>query len=116
VETPRPVLGALRLSTGDVVTLDRGVVLGRAPEAGDGERPHLVKVLSPSGDISRVHLEVVLEGWHVLVRDLGSTNGSTVSVPGEAPVRVRAHELVAIEPGTEVSLADEVSFRFEVTP
>jgi hypothetical protein len=116
VETPRPVLGALRLSTGDVVTLDRGVVLGRAPEAGDGERPHLVKVLSPSGDISRVHLEVVLEGWHVLVRDLGSTNGSTVTVPGEAPMRVRAHELVAIEPGTEVSLADEVSFRFEVTP
>ena len=65
--TPRPPLGVLRLSTGDVVTLDRGVLLGRAPQVNDGacqptERPHVVRVPSPERDISRNHVEVVARG------------------------------------------------------
>ena len=39
-------------------------------------RPHLVRLASAENDISRNHAEVILEGWHVLVRDLGSTNGT----------------------------------------
>ena len=115
---PRPSLGVLRLSSGDVVTLDRSVLLGRSPKPGDGlaasDRPHVVKVPSPERDVSRNHLEVVLEGWHVLVRDLGTTNGSTVTLPGRGPVRVRAHDQQVLEPGSVVSMADEVSFTFEV--
>jgi hypothetical protein len=118
--TPRPPLGLLRLSTGDVVTLDRSVLLGRAPKLGEGlavtDRPHVVKVPSPERDVSRNHLEVVLEGWHVLVRDLGTTNGTTVALPGESPVRLRSNDQQALEPGSRVSMADEVSFTFEVVP
>ena len=114
----RPPLGFLRLTSGDVVTLDRGVILGRAPkpplDVPAAFRPHVVRVASPRKDVSRTHLEVVLDGWHVLVRDLDATNGSTVTIPGRPPVRLRADEQQVIEPGTRISLADEVELTFEV--
>ena len=115
--TPRPALGQLRLSTGDVVTLDRGVLIGRAPRAADtgAGSPHLVRISSPDNEISRNHVEIVLDGWHVLVRDLGSTNGTTVALPGSSPIRVRPGDQQTIEPGTTITLADQVSMVFEVT-
>ena len=110
--TPRPSLGVLRISTGGSVPLDRGVLLGRAPRVNEelpaNQRPHLLRVGGADRDISRNHAEVVLEGWHVLVRDLGSTNGTTVTLPGQEPVRLRPTEDQGIEPGTVVTLADEV--------
>ncbi|KRE56064.1 FHA domain-containing protein [Phycicoccus sp. Soil748] len=117
-QTPRPPLGTIRLSTGDVVTLDRGVLLGRAPKVNadlpPAQRPHLVRVVSRENDISRNHVEIVLEGWHVLVRDLGSTNGTTVTLPGQQAVRLRPSDSQVIEPGTVVGLADEATFTYEV--
>jgi hypothetical protein len=113
----RPPLGLVRLSTGDVVPLDRGVIMGRNPRTVDGNdvgRPHLVRLPSPDNDVSRTHVEVRLEDWHVLVVDLGSTNGTTVTNPGQAPIRLRAHEPMPLEPNAEVNLADEIVFRYEV--
>jgi FHA domain len=117
VTVPRPVLGALRLSTGDVITLDRGVVMGRNPRTDfDGEeRPHIVKVPSGDGEISRTHLQVSLDGWHVLVTDLKSTNGTLVALPGRDPERLRPGEPFPIQPGTVVTLADDIYFRYEAT-
>jgi hypothetical protein len=116
--TPRPSLGVLRISTGGSVPLDRGVLLGRAPRVNEelpaNQRPHLVRVGGVDRDISRNHAEIVLEGWHVLVRDLGSTNGTTVTLPGQEPVRLRPTEDQGIEPGTVVTLADEVELTYEV--
>lgn len=116
-QTTRPALGQLRMSTGDVVTLDRGVLIGRAPRAVESgpSSPHLVRISSPDNEISRNHVEIVLDGWHVLVRDLGSTNGTTVALPGSSPVRVRPGDQQTIEPGTTITLADQVSMVFEVT-
>ncbi|WP_141847894.1 FHA domain-containing protein [Lapillicoccus jejuensis] len=117
VRIARPPLGVLRLSSGDTVTLDRGVLLGRAPRTPDvpaGDRPHVVKVASPRKDVSRTHLEVTLDEWQVLVRDLQTTNGTTVALPGQAPVLLRSDEPRLIEPGTRISLADEVEVTFEV--
>lgn len=118
VPTPRPPLGVLRLSTGGSVLLDRGVLLGRAPRVDAdqpaGLRPHVLRVGGPDRDISRNHAELVLEGWRVLVRDLGSTNGTTVTRPGQQPVRLRPGEPQEIEPGTVLSLADEVVISYEV--
>jgi hypothetical protein len=75
------------------------VLLGRAPkvnaELSAAERPHLVRVTSPQNDISRNHVEIVLEGWHVLIRDLGSTNGTTVALPGQHPAGHPADRRVA---------------------
>ncbi len=119
VEIPRPPLGVLRLSNGDTVVLDRGCILGRNPRvpAGhSGEQPNLVKLIDPDKDISGQHLEVRLEYWHVAVKDLGSTNGTQVVLPGENPVTLRPNDPVMIEPGSKVILAGVFSFTFEVTP
>ncbi len=118
ISVPRPTLGVLRLSTGDVVPLDRSVIMGRNPrvdDAIDAERPHIVRLPSPGHDISRTHVEIRLDGWHVLLTDLNSVNGTIVTPPWQEPQRLRANESVPIEPGTVVSLADEVTFRYEVT-
>jgi hypothetical protein len=114
---PRPPLGVLELSSGTTVRLDRDVVLGRAPSVGAAtplESVHLVRVPSPNNDISRNHARVSLEGWQVLVTDLGSTNGTTLRVPGaDEPVQLRPHDAVPIVPGTVLALADEVEIRFD---
>ena len=115
---PRPSLGVLRLSTGDTVPLDRDIVLGRAPFHADenaASRPHLVQLASPGNDISRSHVRVSLENWFVQVTDLGSTNGTVVTLPGQPPVRLRPHDPFTILPGTSVSIADEITLRYEAS-
>ena len=115
---PRPPLGVLKLSTGDTVPLDRDVVLGRAPFHADenaASRPHLVQLASPGNDISRSHVRVNLENWFVQVTDLGSTNGTVVTLPDQAPVRLRPHDPFTIVPGTTVNIADEVTLRFDIS-
>jgi hypothetical protein len=119
VVVPRPVLGVLRLSAGDVISLDRDVVMGRSPRAdfagADGEeRPHVVKLTSADSDISRTHLRVTLDGWHVLVTDLNSMNGTLVTLPGREPEQLRPGHPMPIKPGTVVTLADGIDFRYEV--
>ena len=118
INVARPTLGVLRLSTGDVVPLDRSVIMGRNPKAdgaNEAERPHVVRLPSPGHDISRTHVEIRIDGWHVLLTDLNSVNGTIVTPPWQEPQRLRPNESVPIEPGTVVSLADEVTFRYEVT-
>ncbi|MCU4185609.1 FHA domain-containing protein [Acidiferrimicrobium sp. IK] len=115
VAVPRPPLGVLRLSTGDIVMLDRGVVMGRSPRSNaaiGGDGPHLVK-LGAGSDISRNHARIDLDGWHVLVTDLASTNGTWLLRDGRDPERLRSNHPTAISPGTTVSLAEDVSFRYE---
>lgn len=120
VPVPRPVLGVLRLSVGDVITLDRDVIMGRNPRtdfagADGAERPHVVKLPAAGGDVSRTHLRVSLDGWHVLVTDLNSTNGTLVTLPGRDPLQLRPGEPVPIQPGTIVTIAEDIDFRYEVT-
>ncbi len=114
--TARPPLGVLHLSTGESVTLDRDVRLGRAPKAGEDAaiEPHLIRISSPENEISRTHAEVVLDGWRVLVRDLGSTNGTFVTPPGGTPEELHSGQELAIGPGATITLADRVSLVLEV--
>jgi hypothetical protein len=117
VTAPRPVLGVLRLPTGDDIVLDRSLLLGRSPAVDrmvNGERPNVVKLPSPGHDISRNHAEVRVDGWHVLIVDLASTNGTVVQRPGRPPERLRPNEPAMIEPGTVVTFADELSLSFLV--
>jgi hypothetical protein len=116
VTVRRPVLGALVLSKGAPFILDRDVVFGRAPtEPQDPlDRPHRVRLESDDGEtLSRNHVRVHLDGWTVQVIDLASTNGTLVTVPGSEPVSLRPQEPFAIIPGTVVTLAEDVSFRYE---
>ena len=113
---PRPRLGGLRLPSGELVALDRSVVLGRRPAPVDqqGEWPHLVTVPPEATYVSRQHVEITLDGWHVVARDLGSRGGTTLLVPGRAPEQMRAQESHVLEPGHGLDLADEFLVVYEV--
>jgi len=115
VVVPRPVIARLVFDSGLIVDVDRPQLIGRRPTAPtDAEEiPNLVTIPSPDSDISRVHTAVRVEGWDLLVEDLGSTNGTEVRLPAREPVRVREHEPVLVVPGTEVTLAGTVRFRVE---
>ncbi|GIG19936.1 hypothetical protein Cch01nite_06600 [Cellulomonas chitinilytica] len=116
-QTPAAVEPArIVLSTGLVVTLDRAVLLGRAPQVArvtNRELPRLVTVPSPQQDISRTHAEVRAEGDHVLVTDLDSTNGVHVSRPGEGARRLHPGEASVVGAGEVVDLGDGVTFTVE---
>jgi hypothetical protein len=114
----RPTLGGLRLPTGEVVPLDRGVVLGRrpAPVEGSSDWPHLVHLPADHSFVSRMHLQVELDGWHVVARDLGSRGGTLLTAPGRRPEWLRAGEAHVLEPGQVLDLAEVYEVRFEVGP
>jgi hypothetical protein len=117
IDVPRPPLGRLALSNGGTVLLDRGVIFGRAPQSDatdPADRPNLVRLVD-SGEISRIHASVVLDGWQVLLRDLGSQNGTILTLPGHEPEQIRPHEDYVLEPGSVISFADVVTCKFEVT-
>jgi hypothetical protein len=115
---PRPLLGRLRLPTGETVPFDRGVVLGRKPVPVNPHAPlpHLVAVPQEASFVSRMHLQIELDGWLVICRDLGSRGGTTLTMPGRAPERLRAMEPHVLEPGCRVSLSDQYEVSYEVTP
>ena len=115
---PRPLLGRLRLPTGETVPFDRGVVLGRKPVPVNPHAPlpHLVAVPQEASFVSRMHLQIELDGWLVICRDLGSRGGTTLAMPGRAPERLRAMEPHVLEPGCRVSLADQYEVAYEVNP
>ena len=80
------------ISNGDVVDVDRAIVIGRAPEArrfNDTEQPRLVTVPSPHLEISSTHIEVRpgsgADHGTAVVTDLGSTNGTVLVQPGLGP-------------------------------
>jgi hypothetical protein len=115
----RPSLGRVRMSTGEVLELDRPAVIGRQPQAhrvGSGTMPRMIQVRSPNGDISRSHCEVVLEGWHVQLHDLKATNGTVLIREGAAPRRLGQGEAVMVLDGDIADLGDGVSLRFEAIP
>lgn len=111
----RPSLGGLRLPTGEVVPLDRGVILGRkpAPAAGSTDWPHLVHLPSDHSFVSRRHLTIELDGWDVVARDLDSRGGTTIAYPGREAQRMRPGDAYVLESGTVLDMAHVYAVRFE---
>ena len=111
----RPSLGTLVFSTGETVELDRGVVIGRAPTvpAELPQRPHLLNLAVHGRDISRMHAEITLDGWTVLLRDLRSANGTWILRDGHAPQRMRPGEQYTVEHGVAYDIAEVLTFTLE---
>lgn len=116
VRVLRPPLGVLDLPDGGRVLLDRPVVLGRSPHpTGAGDWPHLVRLPHEATHLSRMHLRVDLDGWHVLAVDLGSRGGSTIALPGRDPERIRPGEPHLLEHGAVVDLAESYRITYLTT-
>jgi len=111
--------GRIRVSTGQSVSLDRTVIIGRRPRstrASGADLPHLIAVESPQQDISRSHLEIRPEGDTVVVVDLHTTNGSTLLRPGADPLRLHPGEPTLVLSADVVDLGDGVTVVFEDLP
>ena len=118
IHVPRPSLGHLVFGSGERVELDRPAVIGRNPKIEGrvgSELPRVVKLAGGTA-LSRSHIAVHLEGWQVLVEDLGSANGTVMTLPGRDPQRLRAGEPMIIVPGTVIDLGGETEARFEASP
>jgi hypothetical protein len=86
VEGDRPPLAQLIWDNGegDLITTD--TVVGRDPASDQAVKAGHAVGLSPSGQsegMSRIHAELRLVGWEVLLADRGSTNGTFVWDEGQ---------------------------------
>jgi hypothetical protein len=115
-ERVRPPLGLLLLDDGSTFRLDADYLIGREPE-GDPDvaagtlRP--LRIPDGEGLISRKHLRVALVGWEVRVIDLGSANGTWVSMPSGAQRQPLApHQPLVVRPGAQVGFGRRW-FRYE---
>lgn len=114
---PRPPApGRIRVSTGQVLPLDRTVVIGRRPRStrvSGTDLPHLVAVDSPQQDISRSHVELRVEGESIVATDLRTTNGTTLLRAGSDPVRLHPGEATVVIPGDVLDLGDGITVTIE---
>lgn len=120
-QVPRPSLGVLLAidappGSPQRIVLDTDLLIGRRPSYGAVTDPssRLVTIPSPDRDISRRHLRVTLDGWAVLITDLGSGNGTVAQLPGRPERSLREGEVLPIIPGTRITIAGVATYHFEV--
>ncbi len=111
-------VASLVFSTGDVVSVDRTVLVGRAPEArrfASHDQPHVVTVASPQQEISSTHLEIRpgagADHGSAIATDLGSTNGTVLAQPGLDPEELTPGIAVSLIPGAVLDLGDGVTIQ-----
>jgi hypothetical protein len=113
---PRPPLGALLLDDGSAVELTSDCVIGREPAldpsvvAGEAQP---LRIVDPEMAVSRIHARVHLDGWQVLLIDLGSANGTRVLLPGKrSDQALQPNVPVPLQSGTRV-IVGTAGFRYE---
>jgi hypothetical protein len=110
-----PLAPALQLERhdGSRESLSRPVLIGRSPVAAtapaSGPEARLITIVDDP-DISRTHLRVAVEGDAVVVTDLGSKNGTLITLPGSSPRKLRGSEPTVVLPGTLIDLGGGTVF------
>ena len=109
VERPRPTLGFIVFDDGTTFALDRSYAIGRElPEVDDPDMTPLV-IDDPEHSVSRRHAELRLDGWDVIVRDVGSSNGTRVWDPSTSSwQRLETGEPLTLRDGTYVAVGRRV--------
>jgi hypothetical protein len=107
----RPKLGRLLFDNDQVVHLQHNVLIGRKPTAPEGV---VADVVSIDDDrlLSRLHLEVRLIDWDIVVVDRQSANGTSIVHPDGRRVTTRPNVEVPLESGSTVHFGRH-SFVFE---
>jgi hypothetical protein len=105
---PRPPLGRLTTKDKKSYIVDTNFVIGRRPGMAEdvaAGRARPIEVPDEHHDVSRRHAELNVEGWDLILRDLGSSNGTYYLVAGATDwVRVQPAQPVKIESGTIITL------------
>jgi pSer/pThr/pTyr-binding forkhead associated (FHA) protein len=68
--------------------------------------PRLVRVDSPSREVSATHIELRPTQQGLVLTDLESTNGTVVRQPGSGVRRLESGESLAVVPGTLIDIGD----------
>ena len=108
-----PVQHALVTADGGREPLTQPLIVGRSPsvsKVSGGQLPRLLTVGGGDQDISRNHVQFAVEGGTVVVTDLHSKNGTTVTLPGKDAQKLRAGEPTSVIAGTVVDLGGGVTF------
>lgn len=120
IETgPRPALGVLRFDDGRSIVIDGPMLIGRTPPAGQVVGAELAAAISvPDSErrVSKVHLELRIDGWEVAVVDRESRNHTWVTLPDRAPIMLRPLQPMPIVQGTVVDLGHSVTFTYRAEP
>ncbi|RYC11059.1 FHA domain-containing protein [Nocardioides zhouii] len=116
VRFARPGLGWMHTSAGESIELVQNVLAGRNPRASRIQGTVMPRLLPlPHSHVSGTHLEIRLEGWSVMVADLGSTNGTFLQRPGQPTVRI-SETAQLLQSDDVVQLGHGVDLRFEALP
>jgi len=110
-DSDAPVAYTLSLSTGGVESLDDLALVGRSPsvsKVSGGQVPKLIAIPGDQ-DISRNHVQFAVEGGTVVVTDLHSRNGTTITLPGKPPQLLRQGESTSVLVDTVVDLGGGVT-------
>lgn len=105
---PRPPLGVLVIDDGSAFVLDADYVAGREPELDAAVAAGAARALTlvdQERSVSRMHADIKLDGWEVVVSDRGSANGTFVLLPGaEQWSRLPPGQPFRLPPGARVGL------------
>lgn len=95
------------LDDGRVFAVRGLVLLGRNPQPGDDEADaELVKLPDESRTVSKTHLALGVDDAGLFVVDRGSTNGSTITPPGQPTTSIGPFHAVSVGEGSVVSIGD----------
>lgn len=100
---------AFRLGERAPERVDAPVYVGRqprSPRVTGGVLPRLVRVESPSREVSATHIELRPTREGLLLTDLESTNGTVVRQPGTGVRRLESGESLPVVPGTLIDIGD----------
>jgi hypothetical protein len=100
---------AFRLGDRPPERVDAPVYVGRqprSPRVTGGVLPRLVRVESPSREVSATHIELRPTREGLLLTDLESTNGTVVRQPGTGVRRLESGESLPVLPGTLIDIGD----------
>jgi hypothetical protein len=112
----RPPLGLLVFDDGATHTVDTGYLLGREPATDARVRSGVLRPITledPTGAMSRVHAEIRLDNWDVVLTDSGSSNGTFIAEPGmQVWSMLGPSQPFRLVPGVRVRLGQR-TFTFE---
>jgi len=89
--------------------VDAPVYVGRqprSPRVTGPMLPRLVRVESPSREVSATHIELRPTPHGLVLTDLQSTNGTVVRQPGSGVRRLESGESLPVAPGTLIDIGD----------
>jgi hypothetical protein len=112
----RPPLGVLVFDDGSIFQLDSDYVIGRDPvqsAAVVAGKARPLCVVDDAGIVSRAHAALQLDGWRVLLTDLGSANGTRIRHRDhDTGQQLPPHVSAELFPGSHVDLGG-CGFQYE---